>query len=176
MLLSRANKSFQNLNLQTLKRIIEYIIIGIYWCAFCNAQQAVSTAGGEATGAGGTMSFTIGQSDYITITGNSGMVMQGVQQPFEILVVTGIESDNKITLECTVYPNPATDFLTLKIPRDYLENPSYQLLDINGKLLKVRLIEKAETSISLQDCPPATYLLKVVDKNKEIKTFQIIKN
>ena len=159
-----------------MKRIIECFLIVFCGGAFCDAQQALSTAGGEVAGTGGTASFTIGQIDYITLTSNSGTIMQGVQQPFEILVITGTESDNKITLECTVYPNPASDFLTLKIPLDYLESPGYQLLDINGRLLKVRLIEKTETIISLQDFPPASYFLKVVDKNKEIKTFQIIKN
>lgn len=45
------------------------------------AQQAILAAGGEATGAGGTGSFSVGQIDYITATGAGSKASQGVQQP-----------------------------------------------------------------------------------------------
>jgi len=159
-----------------MRRIIECFLIVFFGASFCNAQQAISSAGGEATGAGGTVSFTIGQMDYITITSSSGAVMQGVQQPFEIMVVTGIEPHNEITLECMVYPNPATDFLTLRIQRDRIENLSYLLLEMNGKIIESRDIDKIETVISLQGYLPVTYILKVFDSTKEIKTFKIVKS
>jgi hypothetical protein len=159
-----------------MKKTMECLLIGICWCAFCNAQQAISTAGGEAAGAGGTVSYTLGQTAYVTFIRASGSIMQGVQQPYEILVVTGIESDNEITLECMAYPNPTIDFLILKIQRDRLENLSYRLMDMNGKILEMNVIEKYETSISFQDYQPAAYFLKVIDNTKELKTFKIIKN
>jgi len=46
-----------------------------------SAQQAILAAGGEATGAGGTVSFSVGQIDYIEATGGGGKANQGVQQP-----------------------------------------------------------------------------------------------
>jgi hypothetical protein len=45
------------------------------------AQQAVLAAGGEATGAGGTVSFSVGQIDFVEATGAGGKANQGVQQP-----------------------------------------------------------------------------------------------
>jgi len=45
----------------------------------------------------------------------SHAVAQGVQQPCEISIGTGIEEVEGITLQCSVYPNPATDILMLKI-------------------------------------------------------------
>jgi hypothetical protein len=159
-----------------MKRIIECLLIIIFGGAFCNAQKAISTAGGKATGAGGTVSFTVGQTNYITLISNSGILIQGIQQPFEILVVTGIESNKEITLECIAYPNPATDFLTLRIQRERIENLSYQLMDINGKILEIKNIENVETNISLNDYQPAAYFLKVIENTKEVKTFKIIKS
>jgi hypothetical protein len=44
------------------------------------AQQAVVPAGGEGTGLGGTISFSIGQIDFISATGAGGTAQQGVQQ------------------------------------------------------------------------------------------------
>jgi len=49
-------------------------------------QQAILATGGNATGSGGTVSYTVGQAAYITQTGSGGTVTQGVQQPFEIWI------------------------------------------------------------------------------------------
>lgn len=48
------------------------------------AQEAIPATGNSATGSGGTMSYTVGQVAYTTQIGISGIVTQGVQQPFEI--------------------------------------------------------------------------------------------
>lgn len=140
------------------------------------SQQAVSTGGKEATGTGGTVSYTVGQVVYTTNTGTNGSVAQGVQQPYEISVVTGLEEAEDISLEFSIYPNPATDFIKLKIENYEIENLRYQLYDINGRLLQSNKVEGKETPISLETLLPASYFLKITDNNKEIKTFKIIKN
>ena len=81
------------------------------------AQQATTTSGGNASGSGGSASYSVGQVVYTTNTGAGGSVSQGVQQPYEISIVSGIEEQG-ITLTCTAYPNPTTDYLTLKIDGD----------------------------------------------------------
>ena len=139
------------------------------------AQQTVSAAGGNATGAGGTVSYTIGQLVYTSNTGTNGTVTQGVQQPFEISVVTSINEAKEISLEIVVYPNPATEFINLKIKSYEIENLGYYLYDINGSILKENKVESNETIISMQTLLPATYFLKVTDNNKTLKIFKIIK-
>jgi hypothetical protein len=47
------------------------------------AQQTNASAGGNATGSGGTVSYTIGQQEYNSFSSGSGSVNQGVQQPQE---------------------------------------------------------------------------------------------
>lgn len=47
-----------------------------------HAQNGVMSAGGNATSAGGTVSFSIGQIDFIAVTSNTGSVSQGVQQTY----------------------------------------------------------------------------------------------
>jgi len=73
--------------------------------------------------------------------------MQGVQQPFEILVVTGIEEAKGISLEISVYPNPTSDFLKLNVESFELENLSYELYDIKCSLLSSNKIVGKETII-----------------------------
>src|SRR4030042_5256555 len=95
-----------------IKKTVCFLII-VCWCAFCGSQQAVSTAGGEATGAGGTVSYTIGQVTYTTNSESEGTVSQGVQQPYEIFVISSSEDRYGITFELSVYPNPASTNLKL---------------------------------------------------------------
>jgi hypothetical protein len=145
------------------------------------AQEVIPASGGNASGSGGTVSYSVGQVVYTTNTGTNGSVAQGVQQPYEISVVTGIENSMKINLTCTAYPNPATTHLTLKIETTENENLSYQLYDVSGKLLENKRVEANETTIYMGHRPVATYLLKVVQTNQasspiEIKTFKIVKN
>jgi hypothetical protein len=46
------------------------------------AQETVSTSGGNASGSGGSASYTIGQVAYTSNTSSAGTVSQGIQQPY----------------------------------------------------------------------------------------------
>ncbi len=141
------------------------------------AQTAVPATGGHASGSGGTVNYSVGQVVYTTNTGGSnGTVAHGVQQPFEISVVTGLVEAKGINLSVSAYPNPTTDFLNLKVENYDNTNLSYKLFDISGKLLETKKITGNETSIVMSNLVPATYFIKVTEGNKEIKTFKIIKN
>ncbi len=141
-----------------------------------SAQEAIPASGGEASGSGGSASYSVGQVVYATNTGTNGSVAQGVQQSFEISTETGMEEAKGINLIVSAYPNPATDFLTLSVDNFEVSNLLYQLYDINGKLLENKKLESNQTSIVMGELVPATYFLKVIEGNKEVKTFKIIKN
>ena len=140
------------------------------------AQNAVTSSGGEATGSGGSVSYSVGQAFYTTNTGTNGSVGQGVQQPYEISIVIGINEAKGIELECSAYPNPASDFLILKVENNESSTMNLQLYDMNGKLLESKKITGNQANISMSDLPVATYSLKVSDNNIELKSFKIIKN
>ena len=99
------------------------------------AQESPTASGGEATGAGGKASYSIGQVVYTTTTGTNGSVAQGVQQPYEISVTTGI-NETAINLVMNVYPNPTTNYLTLKVESEQIESLTYQLIDLQGKVIE----------------------------------------
>ena len=140
------------------------------------AQESINATGGNASGSGGSVSYSVGQIVYTTSTGTNGSVANGVQQPFEISVVTGLEEATGIMLSLTAYPNPTTEYLTLSIDDFEISNLSYQLYDMNGKLLQNAKITGNQTSIVMSNLIPATYFVKVIQKNKELKTFKIVKN
>jgi hypothetical protein len=140
------------------------------------AQETIPATGGNALGSGGSMSYSVGQVVYTTNTGTNGSVAQGVQQPYEISIVIGIEEAKGIKLTISAFPNPTTDFLTLKVENYDKENLSYQLFDMQGKFLENKKITDNQTSIVISNLVPATYFVKVTEGNKEVKTFKIIKN
>lgn len=143
------------------------------------AQEIVNTTGDNASGSGGSSSYTVGQIVYTTQTGTTGnTIAHGMQQPYEISVVTGIE-ETTINLIVTAYPNPTTNFLILKVDASItlsISSLSYQLYDLQGKLLQNKKVEDNETSIVMSNFVPATYFVRIIQGNKEVKRFKIIKN
>jgi hypothetical protein len=139
------------------------------------AQTSVNATGGNASGSGGSASYSVGLVAYQTKTGTNGSVAEGVQQPYEISVATGLEEAKGINLSLLAYPNPATDYLTLEVKDFELSNLRFQLYDMNGKLLKSDKITGNQTSIVMSNLVPAKYFVKITEGNKEVKTFKIIK-
>ena len=153
------------------KLLIATLLLGVFQA---QAQESVATAGGNASGTNGNVSYTVGQVVYKTYTGTTGSVAQGVQQPFEIQTVLGAENFN-INLQLAVYPNPTTNWLQLEVRNTDFANLSYQLFDLNGKIILNEKITAETSTIQMERLPAAIFLLKVVSNNKEVKTFKIIK-
>lgn len=138
------------------------------------AQESVNASGGEASGIGGTTSYTVGETVYTTNTNSSGTVAQGVQHAYEIFTVGIPSSTYDISLR--VFPNPTVDNLTLQISNFNQENLSYLVYDMQGKLVATSDIKSAETHITVSEYQAATYFIHVVDQNNEkVQTFKIIK-
>jgi hypothetical protein len=138
------------------------------------AQEAVVTSGNNATGTNGNISYSVGQIAYTTNTGTTGSMAQGVQQPFEIQSVLGADNFN-INLQLAVYPNPTTNWLQLEVKNLDLTNLYYQLFDLNGRMIYNQKLTSETSTISMEQLPQAVFLLKVLDNNKEVKTFKILK-
>lgn len=139
------------------------------------AQQATTASGGNASGTGGSLSFSVGEVVYTTNASASGSMAQGVQQSYEISVVTGLDLLD-VQLDLSVYPNPICEFLTLQVDKNGIENLMYQLSDINGKILESKKIAAITNIISMEHYANAIYFLKVTQNQRDIKTFKIIKN
>jgi hypothetical protein len=150
--------------------VLSFEITGLF------AQVVIPASGGNAKGSGGTIDYTLGQMVYTSHEGTNGALAQGVQQPYEIWVITEIDAANRIALHCSVEPNPVVDDLILTIESADQLQYSLSLYDINGKIIENQLIVNVETIISMEELVPSVYLLKVFAVNEEVKTFKIIKN
>lgn len=157
-------------NLIHLKMLLFLVMISskIY------AQNSVTSSGSNGIGSGGSVSYSVGQISYTSAIGTGGNLNAGVQQPFEIFTL-GVDNFPNISLAFVIYPNPTTSLINLKVMNLGIENLQYELLDLNGKIIEEKKIDYQETQIQMENNASGIYLLKILDKNKLIKTFKIIK-
>ncbi len=78
------------------------------------SREVISASGGNAGGSGGSVSYSIGQLFYKIYPGPDGSVAEGVKQPYEISVLTGIQEELGINLVISAFPNPAFNYLILR--------------------------------------------------------------
>jgi hypothetical protein len=140
------------------------------------AQETVPAAGSNASGTGGSVSYTIGQIEYTRISATGGSVSQGIQMPYEITVITSVSPSPGFSLKCTAYPNPAAGVLNLKVSNISSDNLTYELNDLNGKILETKKVSETETSINLSQYADAIYFLNVFDLDKKVESFRIVHN
>ncbi|MBL7972042.1 MAG: T9SS type A sorting domain-containing protein [Prolixibacteraceae bacterium] len=156
--------------------VVLWIALSGCFIRYANAQEALLSAGGDFTGHGGSVAFSAGQVVYIGHSSGVVQVLEGVQQAYQITDVTAISDIHKIGISCSVYPNPATDILTLKLD-DYEESSIlfYQLYSITGTLLEKKKIESSQSDIAMKHLVSGVYLLRVLREDQCVRVFKIIK-
>lgn len=159
--------------LQKLKTTV--LILTILLVSQVQAQESTVASGGDVDGAGGSASYSVGQVFYTTNSGAGGSVAQGIQQAYVVSVLSN-PSLTTLNLRVQTYPNPTTDQIVLSVEDLALQDLSYALYDLNGRVLASNRIRQSAIPISLQHLPSGVYLLKVNQNNTELKNFKIIKN
>jgi hypothetical protein len=157
-----------------MKKII-ITIISIHIATIFFGQQGTDASGGLATGAGGSVSYSVGQIDYITSLSLNGIITQGLQQPYEILLITEV-NESRIDLNISVYPNPTVDNLSIIIKNSDIQNMSYSIIDTYGKIIVDEKIISQKTTVLMNDFVNGIYFIKVLNNNIEARTFKLIKN
>jgi len=147
------------------------LVVTIISFSGLKAQNAIVTTGGNATGAGGKVSYSVGQIAVVT----NSSISEGVQKPYSNFVV-GIDQAPDIKLSLSAYPNPSSNNIVLNTNGYELKNTSYKLIDIQGKLIEQQKIINVETVVAMEQLPPSTYILRISENNREIKSFKIIKH
>lgn len=141
-----------------------------------NAQSGIHSAGFESTGSNGKVSASIGQVFVNTNSSGSYYSIEGVQQPYEISVITSNEELPEIAEQITVFPNPFNEAVNIKFENGHGNNKSYVLVDMNGKPVRQGNINAEETEIDAAFMVKGTYLLSVISDKTLVKSFKIVKN
>jgi hypothetical protein len=140
--------------------------------SFC--QSSPVATGDDVSGAGGSMSYSIGQIDYRQLDLASGTIYQGVQQPYELFSVGLEEWDSNISI--SAYPNPMTSQLTIAFPDEVLTNMRFTMIDESGRLIQQGTLETKETVIDVLGLARANYFLTVYKKDRSVRVYKLVKN
>lgn len=152
-----------------------FILVFLGWTVSVTlqAQELISTAGGGAQSSSLQVNWSIGENIVETFSGSNISLTQGFHQ--SRLTVTSVDLLPGLSFKIQAFPNPATDYVTLAISAENVEEYSYVLTDIKGrKLLEKPDLSKQET-IDLHNLPASSYLLSILFHKTIIRSFTIIK-
>lgn len=130
-------------------------------------------SGGSQTSSIGSISFTIGQVDYINIKTLTNSISFGIQQPYEISTSYINEYYKNIRIEA--YPNPTTTFLNISIEGNNIENFSSSLVDESGTIILKQTVISQEYSLDTKNLISGAYFLIIHDRDKIVKIFKVVK-
>lgn len=152
------------------------IVIALWLYGFVQAQESTLSTGGEATGSGGSVSYSIGQIAIQYKANDTISFSEGVQQPYEISL-NGVDDYPSIVLHAQLYPNPTQWNTTLSIGDiDLITKGIYaKLYDGNGKLLDEITVASENTLIEMSTYASGTYFLNIFDQKSSLKNFKIVK-
>lgn len=156
-----------------INKTINLFAVALLFAGLAQAQQSTNSGGGDATGNGGTVAYSIGQVVFTSNISGAGSAAQGVQHAYEIYTV-GIKQ-TALNISLTAYPNPVIENLTLLISDYNNEKMSYRLYDMHGKLVSKGQIISQQTQIKMYSLAAASYSLVVLSEEQKVKTFQIVK-
>lgn len=143
------------------------------------AQATFGIVGGEVSGEGGSMSYTMGQiaveTSYARVTNASKVaanLREGVHQTYTVeeLAIDGVAA---LDFDISVYPNPTTDNVTVKTGRNDMDM-CFELYGVDGRLMQKGLIREAEQNIDMQDYAAGAYILRIAS-GKRMNNYRIVK-
>jgi len=143
----------------------------LFFLNSARAQQAVISAGGDAAGSAGSISYSIGQVAYSN-SGNTSL-NEGVQQPFELFLVALNESHQKHHIN--IYPNPTSAELVIDADVNSADLTA-SFFDAQGMLLEKVKLQSPSTRISVSKWAAATYLISITDSQGTASSYQLVKH
>lgn len=156
-----------------MERISIYcIILSVFSIPILHAQAVVLATGLDASAVNGFVSYSVGQTTYLEK--GTGQVLEGVQQPYEIITLATIENPSEQN-GILLYPNPFRDYLYLDFTSNSFKGSEYQLFDAQGKLVKKDKISQSKSELNFSSLPSAMYIIRITQNGENIKTFKIIK-
>jgi len=160
--------------MKSLLKILLILILSGFSMPKLVAQQDILSAGCDATGNGGMVTWSVGLVAYSAWSNTTGFLTEGVQQPYEIFNITGFE-ELKTNPGIIIFPNPTSGNVTLRTLDHNLKSLSACIFDIKGTRLRTIAIDAEEIAIPMEDLKPATYILNILEKDQLVKTYKIIK-
>ena len=163
---------------KSLQNTYFFVFLAIFLCLVFNvqAQQTALSSGGNGSGIGGSFSYSVGQPMYTAQSNSATTLSKGVQQGFELFLITGLEDEDRFGLAATVFPNPTSNYLTIEI-KNYSSDAAMEifLFDAKGQQVHRQQVVDVQTHLEMEHLSSALYMLKLIQGNKLVKVVKVIK-
>ena len=134
--------------------------------------SVVASTGGSVSSGNVKMDFTVGETVIETFSAGGNTLTQGFHQTN--LTLVAIENPELFS-EISIYPNPTSELVNIDIPQNY-NVLDISMYDVTGKLLKNEPNASGKLTFDVGTLATGTYYLQIINpKNKEQKTFKLIK-
>jgi hypothetical protein len=141
------------------------------------AQRAVVTTGGDVSGSTGSLSYSVGQTVYAPVEGETGLIYTGVQQPPVTEVVSTNDPSGSFCAQ--VYPNPFSEMVYFVIGDDSIDlTPDHftlKLFRADGKLVWQSKVSGQMTCIDPVGIPEGMYILQILHQHHQTISVKLVK-
>ncbi|MBL4651898.1 MAG: choice-of-anchor B family protein [Flavobacteriales bacterium] len=100
--------------------------------------------------------------------------MQNGLYVLDVTNATGISNNEDNSFNVIVFPNPASESVIIST-KDY-KNASYQIVNINGQMVKSGNLLNSIETIQLNAIPNGTYLIEISAENNKTITKKLVKS
>jgi len=152
-------------------KFIFITILCTFSCSF--SQNVIATSGNCFSTENGSISWTLGDVFISTYINNSFVLLQGFHQPWDAVSENMDNIESCFADGIKVFPNPVSDHTIVQTDR--FEGLYYVLYNFEGRVLQEKVFQSDRTLINFSNLPPSLYFLKIVNMDKELKIFKIIK-
>lgn len=160
------------------------LIITTATCLFCVAslfgqqieRQVIGSAGQVFSTGTLSASSTVGEVATLTFAEGNNQLTQGFQQSMDVISAV-IDLGSGVGVE--LFPNPASDFATLRIETESNLDVRFDLVDISGRLISSKRQQLSASvtnhTIDLSQLPSGTYFVRIATpRGSVLKTLKLV--
>ncbi len=159
-------------------KLIHFLWLIFFLTSSLYAQKGIVSSGGDNVSPAGSVSFSVGQIVFAPVSGETGHVYPGIQQPYPLDIVGIPELHRDYFL--SLFPNPANNFLFLRVSTDeeIMQEQDFtaRVFDVKGNLLITQRLWHVDNTISIRDLPEAVYFIQVWHANTFIQSISFSKS
>jgi hypothetical protein len=143
------------------------------------APQSVNSSGTKMAQANGSLSFTVGELVVLSQTDSQGNTLGGGFTSGATLTTASIQETDTAVLDVSVFPNPTSDLVNIRINHSSIEQVVVSITDLQGKEVYSGKYAGISNTIGINTATYSlgTYVLSLKNKNNQVLgTYKIIKH
>jgi hypothetical protein len=155
------------------------LLMGTLSYAQSIAPQSVNSSGTKMSQTNGSLSFTVGELVVLSQTDSQGNTLGGGFTAGATLTTVSIQETDAAVLDLSVFPNPTSDLVNIRINHSSIEQVVVSITDLQGNEVYNGKYAGVSNTIGINTSAYAsgTYVLSLKNNNNQVLgTYKIIKN